>query len=150
MEGCNFFYNISTKCPRDSTFSTKQITRNKQQNILLTRPSSPLSKITRLGQKEWTMVCLLLCWSRVEMIWFTLASAPRHNPSYLILAGAPRLEHGTLLCISLQGIVFAAWWRVEDAQGQRGSYFPRGEERIAGYTAAQACLASPGKTSRGV
>lgn len=46
------------------------------------------------------MECLLPCRSGVEMIQFTLASAPRNNPSYLILAGAPRLEHGTLaLCI---------------------------------------------------
>lgn len=62
----------------------------------------------RLGQREWAAECLLLGWSGVEMIQFTLASALWHNPSYLILAGAPGLEHGTLLCISLQGRVFAA------------------------------------------
>lgn len=82
--------------------------KKKQQKRLYTRPSLPLSKIARLGQREWAAECLLLGWSGVEMIQFTLASTLWHNPSYLILAGAPGLEHGTLLCISLQGRVFAA------------------------------------------
>lgn len=44
---------------------------------------------------------LLSCRSVVQMILFLLASTPWNNPSYLILAGAPRLEQGTLaLCIS--------------------------------------------------
>lgn len=94
----NFFHNISTKCTRDCFLYKKNQTK-KQQNILSTGHSLTPSKITRLRQKEWVVVS--------KVIRSTLASAPQHNPSYRFLPGNPRLEHGTLLCISLEGIMFA-------------------------------------------
>lgn len=73
------------------------------------------------------------------MIWFSVAS------TILIsyISRCSKLPHGTLFCICLQGML-AAWWRVEDAQGQRSSSFPLGRrEWTADDTAAQACLVSP-------
>lgn len=68
------------------------------------------------------------------------------NLSYLILAGARAWDPA--LYIPTKHRVCCM---MEDAHGPARLILSQGrDEWIAGYAAAQACLASPGKTSRGV
>lgn len=141
----NFFYIISIKCASSSTFSPKNHTI-KQKNILETCPSLPLSKITRLGQRS---VCSS---AGVLSKWFGLRCLSKRAQSCISY-----FSRCTQNGAQDPAFVFPckASWLLHDGEWRtlracEAPPLPWEKEWIAGYTAARACLASPGTTSRGV
>lgn len=98
-----FPYSQHKICARDSTFAAEKgiYKPPEEHGVNILHFIHFFFTITRLVHNEWAVERPLSCRSVVQTILFLLASAPWNNPSYLILAGAPRLERGTLALLHL-------------------------------------------------